>query len=188
MSRCSTASLATYDGPTGDVNTAFTHLVKRQLLSAPRTSVVRASPIYRAVVCHYSRNDVEGPRHAGSDDTAKSDVSKQFEKGKKAPAATVEEATTAAVAVPAVGVPAAVARRGVVLRDPLLLRKLRKQQSGTPSSPGCTRMAVCSSGQETGHKDAGDDGLGRGEDSVGVHWSKRSLHLMTAVGWDVFRP
>ncbi|AAZ12791.1 ATP-dependent DEAD/H RNA helicase, putative [Trypanosoma brucei brucei TREU927] len=217
-------AVRSYDGPTGDVNIAFLHLVEKQLLpvalgcgegkhsqnSLMPPSVIENSAIYRAVV-NYAReeaarksNDGDGPHPHNIGREGRNNEGKTSAVAGTNATPAVKVSTTL---LETAGVPAAAARRGVIPRDPLLLRKLRRQQqsqlqSGTGMSGktitssvptaihggyGEERHCSSSSGSNTVSKGSTEENMFRQEVQVGLHWSKRPLKAMTSTGWDVFR-
>ncbi|KAH9588757.1 Helicase [Trypanosoma melophagium] len=181
----------TYDGPTGDVNTAFVRKVQDLLSSASHdngsvTAALQASPLYDAII-----------RFTTSENAKQQQEKQQQEKQHSAPSNTVAEKqdliTVSSSSLPgAPVVPLAIARRGIGPKDPLLLRKLKKQQQLQrqheqlpPSSPSST------SSSSNLKKDVNSRAVGHEEEHQNqqqiLHWSRRPLQAMTSAGWDVFR-
>ncbi|RNF27400.1 putative ATP-dependent RNA helicase [Trypanosoma conorhini] len=169
-----------FDGPTGDVNMAFPHKV-RQLLSARDAggaappAAVRASPLYGAVV-RFAEAGHEGHRPPPPP--------QQQQQRPDGDAAARKAGAPSVGAAPVV--PPSLARRGVGPRDPLLQRKLRRQQqlqppaSVAPANPSSLPLV-------TGEAVAGEHEPQLAHPRQASHWSQRPLQEMTPAGWDVFR-
>ncbi|RNC37183.1 putative ATP-dependent RNA helicase, partial [Trypanosoma cruzi] len=158
-----------FDGPTGDVNTAFTHKVRQLLLSSSSCgtsslpAAVRASPLYAAILCF---------AEAGTE--SRQQQQEQQRSGSEAGKPSVGSAPV---------VPSSLARRGVVPRDPLLQRRMRKQQQQQPSSSlllsGTSKAAPSSKTAVDGHEP-------QVQQRQLFHWSRRPLQEMTSAGWECF--
>ncbi|EKF39044.1 ATP-dependent RNA helicase, putative [Trypanosoma cruzi marinkellei] len=166
-----------FDGPTGDVNMAFTHKVRQLLLLSSSScgtsslpAAVRASPLYTAILCF---------AEAGKE-SRQQQQQQQQRSGSEAGKPSVGSAPV---------VPSSLARRGVVPRDPLLQRRMRKQQqqqqqqsSSSLLLPGTSNAAATNETAMDGYEPQAQQ-----QQRQVSHWSRRPLQEMTSAGWDVFR-
>ncbi|KAF5220826.1 hypothetical protein ECC02_006121 [Trypanosoma cruzi] len=162
-----------FDGPTGDVNTAFTHKVRQLLLSSSSCgtsslpAAVRASPLYAAILCF---------AEAGNESRQQQQQQQQR---------SGSEAGKPSVAFAPV-MPSSLARRGVVPRDPLLQRRMRKQQQQQQQPSSSLLLSGTSKAAPTS-KTAVDVHEPQVQQRQLSHWSRRPLQEMTSAGWEVFR-